>query len=72
MRKTGVLQKFFSKNDVNFGGIKELFRELHSKLEQYVLDDVNMRKDWRMHLDEMHEVIMFQLHQEFFYNQIPS
>ena len=29
MRKTGVLPKFFSKNDVEFGGIKELFSELY-------------------------------------------
>ena len=26
MRKTSVLQKFFSRNDTNFGGIKELFK----------------------------------------------
>jgi hypothetical protein len=29
MRKTGVLQKFFTTVDVNFAGVKDLFRELY-------------------------------------------
>ena len=31
-----------------------------------------MQQDYMLHLDEIHEYIMFQLHTEFFYNQEPS
>jgi hypothetical protein len=54
--------------DINFAGVKDLFQELYQKMETYVLEDKSMSKDYRMHLSEIHEVIMFQLHQEFFFN----
>ena len=68
LRKTGVLQKFFTKNDVEFGGIKTLFTDLFDKLEKFILEDQSMQKDYKVHLHEIHEVLMFQLHSEFFYN----
>lgn len=72
MRKTAVLQKFFSENDVEFAGVKELFRVLYEKMEAFILEEPGMCDDLRMHLEEIHEFIMFQLHQDFFANTQPS
>lgn len=47
---------------MGFGGIKDLFEELYVKMENFIGQDPTMSKDQRMHLTEMHEVIMFQLH----------
>lgn len=72
LRRTGVLQRFFCKNDLKFAGIQELFDEFYEKLDKFIMNEPSMSKDHKLHKYELHELIMFQLHQEFFYNQQPS
>ena len=45
LRKTGVLQKFFSRNDVKFAGIQDLFDQFYDKMNGYIKTDDNMSKD---------------------------
>lgn len=70
--KSQVLSKFFSQSDTNFAGITDLFQELYTKLSQHILADGAMMKEHRLHIKEINEFIMFQLHSEFFNNQQPS
>jgi hypothetical protein len=72
MRKTLVLRKFFSHNNIEFAGIKEILRVFYEKMEASIKEEPSMADDLRMHMDEIHEVIMFQLYGEFFANQKPS
>lgn len=72
IRKTGVLTKYFSSPDPEFAGIRIAFDSFYEKLTKHLQNDESMAKDHKMQLHEIHEVIMFQLHQEFFCNQSPS
>lgn len=72
MRKTLVLPKFFSHNNIEFAGIREILRVFYEKMETSIKEEPNMADDLRMHMEEIHEHIMFQLSGEFFANQRPS
>lgn len=72
LRKTAVLTKFFSSSDLNFAGLQDLFTEFYDRISKQLQLEDSIAKDHKLQLAEIHEVVMFQLHQEFFANQQPS
>ena len=63
---------FFSQNDPAWAGISQLFNSLQTRLEVMIRSDSRMQTDAPMHLQEIHEYIIFQLHGEFFLNKQAS
>jgi hypothetical protein len=49
-----------------------LFTEFYDRISKQLQLEDSIAKDHKLQLAEIHEVVMFQLHQEFFANQQPS
>jgi hypothetical protein len=72
LRKTSMLKLFFSKDNKEFAGLSLLFAELYRNLKSQLLEDKDLCIELDMHLEELHEYIMFQLYGEFFSESTPS
>jgi len=74
LRRANVLHLYFEQESLDYetmevsdvGGVKNLIIAFRKKvLEQLSLDNL-LKKEKEAHLDEIHEYVLFQLHQEFF------
>jgi hypothetical protein len=59
LRKTSMLKLFFSKDNKEFAGLSLLFAELYRNLKSQLLEDKDLCIELDMHLEELHEYIMF-------------
>ena len=72
LRNTKFLNKFLSSKDVENRGIKQVIEEFQRRVSARFGEDQLLCNEMEMHLEEMQEYVMFQLHQSFFFNNAPS
>ena len=72
VRKAAICDKFFSYDDLGYAGISQLFTDFYRHVRVKLEDDPLLSKDINENIEEISEYVMFNLHAEFFYNQVQS
>jgi hypothetical protein len=70
--KAEIITKFLSQSDLEFGGIRQLIIDFLGKVKIKLMEDTFLAEEVEIHVAEIHEYVMFQLHHEFFKLHDPS
>ena len=70
LRRTAVCDKFFKKNDLDFCGLRKLFKKLFEVTRKELERDELLGNDDEIdqNMVEISNFVMYNLHSEFFYN----